>query len=205
MTVTPWDRLPDESSNAYRAALTYFNLGSSRSLDMVADATVAGTKRVGAGRVKAGGNLQRWSRTHRWGERAAAWDRHRDAETRSAIDASALARSEEQVQRWAGRQHTYPELLWTVFAMAANRMQRIQARENDDKTRVSDSDFDVAMTRFDKATRFAERALAIAIPSPIDPDRPAPASPVTLAPHEAKAMMRALVTARESPPPSQDT
>jgi hypothetical protein len=58
-----WDRLPDESPKAYRAFLTFRDLGESRTL-MAASQTLG----------KSYSLIRRWSKRHRWEERVWAWD-----------------------------------------------------------------------------------------------------------------------------------
>lgn len=84
-----FDRLPDESTPAYEAALTYFEMGAERSLESV------------AGKLKKSFTLMgRWSRTHGWKQRAAEWDKDQRARHRSAED-QAL---KQEAQKWAKRQ-----------------------------------------------------------------------------------------------------
>lgn len=56
----PWERLPDETSLAYAAFRQYRDLGPTRTVDAMPTVSAH--------------SAQRWSRRHRWIERAHAWD-----------------------------------------------------------------------------------------------------------------------------------
>ena len=58
--LVPWEKLPAETSRAYAAFRQYRDLGPARTVDAMSNVS----------RITA----QRWSRTHRWVERAQAWD-----------------------------------------------------------------------------------------------------------------------------------
>ena len=74
----PWEQQPGESARAFGAFCVYRDLGPRRTLRAAAASfyrrTAAALKR----------QLEKWSSAFRWVERAAAWDRHLDAEARQA-------------------------------------------------------------------------------------------------------------------------
>lgn len=61
----PWERRPGESAPAYAALQTYLHQGNARSVSKVAQEL-----------TKSRSLIARWSSSHDWPERAAAWDRH---------------------------------------------------------------------------------------------------------------------------------
>src|SRR5688572_10919483 len=67
-----WDQLECETPRAYEAFRAYLNLGSGRTLNGAYGATKGRPEGVG----RASGNCVRWSRDHRWAERARAWDEY---------------------------------------------------------------------------------------------------------------------------------
>ena len=77
-SLEPWEQQTGESSRAFGAFCVYRDLGPRRSLRAAAAAfygrTAAATER----------QVDKWSRTFSWVERACAWDRHLDAEARRA-------------------------------------------------------------------------------------------------------------------------
>lgn len=83
----PWERQPGETAKAYAAFCAYRNLGSDkRSLEAVAAKVAKGSRK---GKEEPG-YIKRWSSTHRWVERAAAYDDHLD-EVRRAAHEKAIA------------------------------------------------------------------------------------------------------------------
>lgn len=94
-----FDRLPNESTPAYQAARTYFEMGEGRSSEEVA-------KKL----RKSHTLMQRWCRIHHWVDRAAEWDRDRRERQRNAED-DAL---KQEAQKWAKRQLTLREERWRI-------------------------------------------------------------------------------------------
>src|SRR5260370_12112867 len=74
----PWEQQPEETPRAYGAFCVYRDLGPRRTL---AAAAAAFFERTGDAPER---QVDKWSSAHRWVERAAAWDRHLDAEGRAA-------------------------------------------------------------------------------------------------------------------------
>lgn len=74
MTET-WERLPDESSLAYRAFIVYRDQGMSRSIEKIQDLIVDIS---GKPRYKTTRNFYAWSSKYEWVKRARAWDDHLD-------------------------------------------------------------------------------------------------------------------------------
>jgi len=84
----PWERLDGEPSQAYEAFLVYLDMGPR-------DRTVTGAYRIYRDRpevVKAPGRFTQWAGMWRWKDRAAAWQRHVDAQDRK--------RAEEEILEW---------------------------------------------------------------------------------------------------------
>ncbi len=94
--MSPWDRLPSESAAAYRAFIVYRDMGTDRSLSAVARRlkTRTGGDSEGA-KNRAPSRIKHWSTTHRWVERAAAWD----AMLQGAADAVRI----QEAERWERR------------------------------------------------------------------------------------------------------
>lgn len=65
MTVHPWQQRDNESAPAYEAFCAYRDMGADRSHEL-----------VGRKLSKSTALMSRWSRTHGWVERVAAWDHH---------------------------------------------------------------------------------------------------------------------------------
>lgn len=93
----PWDRLPAESTPAYEAARTYFEMGADRSLEA-----------VGRGLGKSGTLLSRWSGAHSWVERAECYDAH----IRGIEQAAAEKAVAQEAAKWARRQSRQRERDW---------------------------------------------------------------------------------------------
>lgn len=89
----PWERLPAESAPAFAAFQFYRAMApAERSLDAVGDALSKPSRSPGKAPGRAPGRVFRWSREHRWVDRARAYDAHVDAETtRAAVRAMADA------------------------------------------------------------------------------------------------------------------
>ena len=62
-----WERQPGESAQAYEAFAIYRDMGSNRSLRVVAEQL-----------SKSDTLIKRWSREKKWGERCRAYDNHLD-------------------------------------------------------------------------------------------------------------------------------
>ena len=91
----PWERQPNETPKAYAAFCVYRRMGpEKRSLEAVAAKARKGRGR-GAGIP---GHISEWSRTHRWVERAAAYDDHLDAVRRKAEEKAIAAMSKRHAE-----------------------------------------------------------------------------------------------------------
>src|SRR4051794_27080326 len=85
--ITPWDRRPKESEEAYAAFLAYRDAGRRRSIAA-----------VGQGVGKSGALLERWSSRWHWVERSLAWDNHLRAE-RDRVEVRELLAHERRKRR----------------------------------------------------------------------------------------------------------
>jgi hypothetical protein len=94
-----FDRLPNESTQAYQAARTYFEMGEGRTSEAVG-------KKLG----KSTALMERWSAAHHWVDRAAEWDADQRARQRGAED-EAL---KQEAQKWAKRQLSLREERWRI-------------------------------------------------------------------------------------------
>jgi hypothetical protein len=88
----PWEQLPGESARAFGAFCAYRDLGPRRSLRAAAAAFY---EQPSAARER---QLDKWSRAFRWVERAAAWDRHLDAQARQAQQEARREMTERHVK-----------------------------------------------------------------------------------------------------------
>jgi hypothetical protein len=94
----PWEQRPGESSRAFGAFCAYRDLGPHRSLRAAAEAFY---RRSSAAVLR---QLQTWSGAWGWVERAAAWDRHLDAEARQAQEKARREMAERHAQEARGLQ-----------------------------------------------------------------------------------------------------
>lgn len=85
-----WDRLTTETDPAWRAFTHYRDGGKDRSLDA---ALISAGKKPSNRRT-----WERWSKTHEWVRRAAAWDAHLDAIKQRAYEESAEAIGRRQAK-----------------------------------------------------------------------------------------------------------
>lgn len=86
--MNPWSRLPKESPEAFAAFICYRDLG-------IAERSTA---RVAQECRKTKGLMDRWSRTHGWVSRAAAWDSHLDRVAQQATEKARGEMAERQVR-----------------------------------------------------------------------------------------------------------
>src|SRR5260370_1261316 len=94
----PWEQQPGETPRAYGAFCVYRDLGPRRTL---AAAAAAFFERTGDAPER---QVDKWSSAHRWVERAAAWDRHLDAESCQAQEAARKEMAERHVREARGLQ-----------------------------------------------------------------------------------------------------
>ena len=111
----PWEQLPGESSQAYRAARVYFEMGPERSLSGVARALRGGPKEDRSGTGKVSGTMRSWSAKYRWVERAQAYDQNLDAvgdRAREQERASQAAVLEQRRAQVAETEWKLSQALW---------------------------------------------------------------------------------------------
>ena len=86
---TPWDRLPGESSKAYRAFCLYRDLGSRRSLNEASrvyhNDSAANGNAARARRREASGQIRLWASRWSWAARVEAWDQDLEQVKRSKL------------------------------------------------------------------------------------------------------------------------
>jgi hypothetical protein len=104
----PWEQQLKESARAYGAFCTYRDLGPCRSLRAAAEAFYHHRSAAGLRQ------LQTWSATFRWVERAHAWDRHLDAEARQAQQKARRDMAERHAKEAQGLQAKALERLRTL-------------------------------------------------------------------------------------------
>jgi hypothetical protein len=108
----PWEQQPKESARAYGAFCAYRDLGPCRSLRAAAEAFYRRKSAAGSRQ------LQTWSATFRWVERAHAWDRHLDAEARQ---------TQEKTRHEMGQRHA--KEAQGLQAKALERMRTLRPEE----------------------------------------------------------------------------
>src|SRR5262245_24323516 len=91
-SAAPWEQPPGESARAFGAFRAYRALGPRRSLRAAA-AAFYGREAAALER-----QLDKWSRAFGWVARAAAWDRHLDAEARQAQEQARRDMAERQAR-----------------------------------------------------------------------------------------------------------
>lgn len=120
--IRPWDRQPGESAKAYTAFITYRDQGDDRSVLSVAREL-----------DKSGTLIGRWSSTHNWVSRVAAWDSMPSRKTEEAyaemaadIAAQHRALSDKLMARLSRNLDLLPEgadptIKWSTAQAAAHR------------------------------------------------------------------------------------
>jgi hypothetical protein len=111
-TPAPWERQPGESARAFGAFGAYRDLGARRSLRAAAE-TFYGRRSAALER-----QVDRWSRAFAWVERAAAWDRHLDAEA---------CKAQEKARRDMAERHV--KEAQTLQAKALERLRALRPEE----------------------------------------------------------------------------
>jgi hypothetical protein len=94
----PWEQQPGETPRAYAAFCVFRDLGPRRTL---AAAAAAYYQRTADSLER---QVDKWSSAFRWVERAAAWDRHLDAEGRAAQQAARKEMAERHAREARGLQ-----------------------------------------------------------------------------------------------------
>ena len=167
----PWERKPDESPQAYAAALMYFELGPDRSLQAVAE-KLTPTRKASKGRqkgVRVPGHIYRWSKQFEWPERAKAYD-DRDNRIRSVATAQVVeARAKSDVETALERQALLRERHWDIYQQVTARLVKAL---RDDPDRVEG--LDALLATYIKAMPVGDRAVAMALPNGVAPDAPKP-------------------------------
>lgn len=148
-----WDRQPKESAPAYAAFVVYRDLGVDRSLAVVG-------KKLG----KSAPLMERWSVTHDWLARVAAYEAHLD---RIAQDAREKATAAEAA-KWAKRREQQREREWELADQLAQKAKAMldfpisrMTTEKDGKTYIiepADWNFAAAARIVDTQAKLARLA-----------------------------------------------
>lgn len=120
----PWDQQPGETPGAYRAFVVYLELGITRTLDAAYRSTRpppgpdagpdAGS--TPAAQPRAPGSWKTWYRSHKWKERAGAFDR-RDAEVAQTAREKVIATvAADRAGRMLEQEQREHELAGLMFA-----------------------------------------------------------------------------------------
>lgn len=110
-TPQPWERREKETSKAYEAFCIYRDMGIQRSLSKVAEALQKSETLMG-----------RWSGTHSWVERAAAWDDEQERKERE----QALKEQAKAIKEMRKR---HADLANAMLIKAAKALKRIPEDE----------------------------------------------------------------------------
>lgn len=103
----PWEPLENETPKAYEAFCTYRDLGPNRSMRKTAEKLGKSQKL-----------MEGWSSTHKWGERAAAWDAEQDRFVR-----------QQQLEDIKKMRKQHADLAYSMLIKAAQALKRIPVDE----------------------------------------------------------------------------
>lgn len=103
----PWEPLEEESSKAYEAFSVYRDMGIQRSISKVSEKLQKSYTIIG-----------RWSRTHNWVDRAAAWDAEQDRVVR-----------EQQLEDIKKMRKNHAKIASAMLVKAAKALQRLPEDE----------------------------------------------------------------------------
>lgn len=163
----PWERITEgdvkESTQAYAAALMYFELGPDRSLKAVAQALAKGSKRDREG-IRIPQHIRSWCSKYGWVERAKAYDAHHN---RIRLDATAQvveARAKSDVETALEREAAIRERHWLIYDQVTARLVKAL---RDDPDRVEG--LDALLATYIKAMPVGDRAVAMALPNGVFP------------------------------------
>lgn len=163
----PWERRPEESAAAFRAAQTYFNLGPSRSIDAVA----ALLTRQGKGKDQARkgktacGSFTKWSATHKWRERAAAWDAHLDALQVAANENAARVKAAQRADAAIQRHEFDLEATWNLRHLVLLEIQSLLKTKANGKE-IGLSHLSQLITNFNNTKTARDIYFGTVLPSP---------------------------------------
>lgn len=108
----PWDRLPGESPQAYRAFCVFRDLGPTRNLAKV-------QQQVYPNAVGKTGRLNTWKKQFNWATRADAFDAHKDRQLQEAYEAEVIQAAKRQAAQARS-------LATSVSALNAELIRRMQ-------------------------------------------------------------------------------
>lgn len=178
----PWERRPDESTQAYAAALTYFELGPTRSLQAVATKLTGAPRGPRKGPEKPG-YLKRWSTKYQWVARAKAYDA-RDTQVRQAAIVEVIqAEAKSDAQVAIERRRILQEQCWRMYELVSSRLVR---HLEEDPARLDG--LESLLATFLRALPVADKSIAMGLPNGL-PDA-APARP-DAAPQQSNPAVRA--------------
>lgn len=120
-----WEKRTDESSEAYAALTTYFELGSGRS---IADAyrTVKGLQRGSKeAPAQVPGSWKRWARRFEWVARADAYDRRLATEAHAGAEQAARSKAAAGAEEWFDRFTMNREQEWSLSQRCFSAADRL--------------------------------------------------------------------------------
>ena len=157
-----WEQLPEESSQAYRAARAYFEMGSGRTIAGVQEQLKGPSEapvRPPVGPRKAPGTLKRWAKQFRWKERAQAFDQNLDAVGDRAREAERANQATVLEQRRAA----VAEVEWRISQnlwLRLDEMLQFPIGEATTETRVSEDGRTTTVIHHHPTTNWRPRDVA---------------------------------------------
>lgn len=195
----PWDRLPEETAEAYAAFQAYLKLGAGRSI-----ATVArhqGGIRAASDGIRPSGKFTRWGNRNRWADRAKAWDEHLADLNARAAERAARESAERNARDVAEKRQQFALANWSAFSVAAFRLDLLIRKQTTPEP-PTHADLKDAIDLFNLARPMGREFLAMNTVE-ADPaghgDRP---TPISLTDDEVAASMRAIAEHRKQAQPT---
>ncbi len=128
-TSQAWEQQPGESGPAYRAFCAFRDMGPHRSA-----VKAYGQSKGNEGATQKPGRWNVWAKSHRWAERANAYDRHLDAiRLREADEAAA-----QRCRMWSDRGEEQAERDWRAAQALARRVEMLLELPVHDATAAAD-------------------------------------------------------------------
>ena len=125
----PWDRLPNESVQAYTAFSAYRDLGTGRTADEAYRAVRGRSGERSEGGKGAVRRWQSWSKSHRWVERAKAYDAHLEALKQKGVATETISQGRIWAERHAKLYETIHDAAGHVLRQARSLAMMPTARQ----------------------------------------------------------------------------